>query len=73
MKQVEALPGFDALKQAMTMIQTLLQMMIIIVIPVLVMFSTYDPKTIVTISFALFALQFITFWWELSGWLDDTG
>ncbi len=71
MKQVEALPGFDALKQAMTMIQTLLQMMIIIVIPVLVMFSTYDPKTIVTISFALFALQFITFWWELSGWLDD--
>jgi hypothetical protein len=53
------------------MIQALLQMMIITVIPVLMMFSAYEPKTVVTISFALFALQFITFWWELAGWLDD--
>jgi hypothetical protein len=71
MKQVEALPGFDALKQALPMIQALLEMMIITVIPVLMMFSAYEPKTVVTISFALFALQFITFWWELAGWLDD--
>ena len=35
------------------------------------MFSAYEPKTVVTISFALFALMFITFWWELAGWLDD--
>lgn len=53
------------------MIQALLQMMIITVIPILMMFSAYEPKTVVTISFALFALQFITFWWELAGWLDD--
>ncbi len=46
-------------------------MMIITVIPVLMMFSAYDPKTVVTISFALFALVFNTFWWELAGWLDD--
>lgn len=70
-KQAEALPGFDALKQALPMIQALLQMMVITVIPVLMMFSAYEPKTVVTISFALFALQFITFWWELAGWLDD--
>lgn len=68
LKQAEALPGFDALKQALPMIQALLQMMIIIVIPVLMMFSAYEPKTVVTISFAL---QFITFWWALAGWLDD--
>ncbi|WP_315708228.1 conjugal transfer protein TraG N-terminal domain-containing protein [Brenneria uluponensis] len=71
LKQAEALPGFDALKQALPMIQALLEMMIIIVIPVLMMFSAYEPKTVVTISFALFALMFITFWWELAGWLDD--
>jgi hypothetical protein len=53
------------------MIQALLLMMVITVIPALLMFSAYDPKTIFTISFALFALQFITFWWELAGWLDD--
>jgi len=71
LKQSEALPGFDALKQALPMIQALLEMMVIIVIPVLMMFSAYEPKTVVTISFALFALAFITFWWELAGWLDD--
>lgn len=71
LKQAEALPGFDALKQALPMIQALLLMMVITVIPALLMFSAYDPKTIFTISFALFALQFITFWWELAGWLDD--
>jgi hypothetical protein len=53
------------------MIQALLEMMIIIVIPALLMFSAYEPKTVITISFALFALMFITFWWELAGWLDD--
>ncbi|WP_431022199.1 TraG-N domain-containing protein [Erwinia rhapontici] len=71
LKQAEALPGFDALKQALPMIQALLEMMIITVIPILMMFSAYEPKTVVTISFALFALMFITFWWELAGWLDD--
>jgi len=71
LKQAEALPGFDAMKQALPMVQALLEMMVIVVIPVLILFSAYDPKTIVTISFALFALAFITFWWELAGWLDD--
>ncbi|EFS2651960.1 conjugal transfer protein TraG, partial [Salmonella enterica] len=71
MKQFEALPGFDALKQALPIVQALLEMMVIIVIPVLLMFSAYDPKTIVTITFALFALMFIPFWWEVAGWLDD--
>ncbi len=71
LKQAEALPGFDALRQALPMIQALLEMMIIIVIPVMMMFSAYDPKTVVTISFGMFALIFITFWWELAGWLDD--
>lgn len=71
MGQVIALPGFDAIKQALPMIQALLEMMVIIVIPVLLMFSAYEPKSVVTLSFALFALMFLTFWWELAGWLDD--
>ncbi len=71
MKQFEAMPGFDALKQALPIVQALLEMMVIIVIPVLLMFSAYEPKTIVTITFAMFALFFIPFWWEIAGWLDD--
>jgi len=71
MKQFEAMPGFDALKQALPIVLALLEMMVIIVVPVLLMFSAYDPKTIVTITFAMFALFFIPFWWEIAGWLDD--
>ncbi|EJN5393671.1 conjugal transfer protein TraG N-terminal domain-containing protein, partial [Salmonella enterica] len=71
MKQFEATPGFDALKQALPIVQALLEMMVIIVIPVLLVFSAYEPKTIVTITFAMFALFFIPFWWEIAGWLDD--
>ena len=35
------------------------------------MFSVYSPKAVVTVSFAMFAPMFLTFWWEFAGWLDD--
>ncbi|EAB7739621.1 conjugal transfer protein TraG [Salmonella enterica] len=71
LKQLDSQPGFDALKLALPIVQALLEMMVIVSIPVLLMFSAYDPKTIVTITFAQFALIFISFWWEVAGWLDD--
>ncbi|EBR9313103.1 TPA: conjugal transfer protein TraG N-terminal domain-containing protein [Salmonella enterica subsp. enterica serovar Muenchen] len=71
LKQLDSQPGFDALKLALPIVQALLEMLVIVSIPVLLMFSAYDPKTIVTITFAQFALIFISFWWEVAGWLDD--
>lgn len=71
LKQLDSQPGFDALKLALPIVQALLEMMVIVGIPVLLMFSAYEPKTIVTITFAQFALIFISFWWEVAGWLDD--
>ncbi|EHC5910912.1 conjugal transfer protein TraG, partial [Salmonella enterica subsp. enterica serovar Eastbourne] len=72
LKQLDTQPGFDALKLALPIVQALLEMLVIVSIPVLLMFSAYEPKTIVTITFAQFALIFISFWWEVAGWLDDT-
>lgn len=69
--QAVALPGFDILKYTLPMVQALLEMALVIVIPLILMFSVYSPKTVTTTSFALFALIFLTFWWELAGWLDD--
>ncbi|PLR35031.1 conjugal transfer protein TraG [Chimaeribacter californicus] len=69
--QTTALPGFDAMKTALPIIQALLLMALIIIIPIVLLFSAFDPKTVVTVSFALFALIFVSFWWELAGWLDD--
>lgn len=69
--QVVALPGFDILKYTLPMVQALLEMALVIVIPLVLMFSVYSPKAVVTVSFAMFALMFLTFWWEFAGWLDD--
>ncbi|WP_201282064.1 conjugal transfer protein TraG N-terminal domain-containing protein, partial [Klebsiella pneumoniae] len=52
-------------------VQALLEMALVIVIPLVLMFSVYSPKAVVTVSFAMFALMFLTFWWEFAGWLDD--
>ncbi|HAF2130481.1 TPA: conjugal transfer protein TraG [Salmonella enterica] len=71
LKQLDSQPGFDALKLALPIVQALLEMLVIVGIPVVLMFSAYDPKTIVIITFAQFALIFISFWWEVAGWLDD--
>lgn len=71
LKQLDTQPGFDALKLALPIVQALLEMLVIVSIPALLMFSAYEPKMIVTITFAQFALIFVSFWWEVAGWLDD--
>lgn len=69
--QSTQLPAFDALRQALPMVHGILMMALVICIPLVMLFGAYDPKVVVTLSFAMFALIFVTFWWELGGWLDD--
>jgi hypothetical protein len=67
---VTQLPAFDALRQALPMVHAVLLMAIVVCIPLVMLFGAYDP-VVVTITFAMFALIFVPFWWELGGWLDD--
>ncbi|WP_096248490.1 conjugal transfer protein TraG N-terminal domain-containing protein [Escherichia coli] len=69
--QATQLPAFDALRQALPMVHAILLMAIVICIPLVMLFGAYDPKVVVTITFAMFAIIFVPFWWELGGWLDD--
>ena len=63
-------PAFDSLRQALPMVQAILQMALIICIPLVTVFSAYSVKTVLTLTFAQFGLIFLTFWWELARWLD---
>ena len=63
-------PGFDAMRNALPMIQSLLIMAVIILMPIVIIFSGYSLKAIVTLMFVQFALVTTTFWWELARWLD---
>lgn len=69
--QVTKLPAFDALRQALPMVHAVLLMALVISIPLVMLVGAYEPKVVVTITFSMFALIFVPFWWELGGWLDD--
>ncbi|HHC4587782.1 TPA: conjugal transfer protein TraG N-terminal domain-containing protein [Klebsiella pneumoniae] len=64
-------PAFDNVRQALPMVQAFLEMALVICIPVILLFSAWELKTVITLSVVQFALFFLTFWWELARWLDN--
>ncbi|MDM3648209.1 conjugal transfer protein TraG N-terminal domain-containing protein [Proteus mirabilis] len=66
-----AFPAFDTMRQSLPMVQGLMLMAVYIMIPMVLMFSAYEFKTAITVTFVIFALNFLTFWWELARWIDS--
>jgi len=64
-------PAFDSVRQALPMVQASLEMAFIICTPLILLFSAWEVKTVITLSVVQFALFFLTFWWELARWLDS--
>lgn len=64
-----AFPAFDAMRQALPMVQAVLLMAVYIMIPLILVFAAYEFKAVITVTFVVFALNFLTFWWELARWL----
>ncbi|EBZ5784853.1 hypothetical protein EC407_02305 [Salmonella enterica subsp. enterica serovar Lawndale] len=54
------------------MVQAILLMALVISIPLVTLFSAYNPKTVIIVTFAQFGLIFLSFWWELTRWLDTS-
>jgi hypothetical protein len=46
-------------------------MAVYIMVPLILAFAAYEYKTVITVTFVVFALNFLTFWWELARWLDS--
>lgn len=65
-------PTYDSLRQALPMMQAILLMALVASIPLVTLFSAYSPKTVITVTFAQFGLIFLSFWWELTRWLDTS-
>lgn len=66
-----AYPAFDAMRQALPMVQAVLLMAVYIMVPLILAFAAYEYKTVITVTFMVFALNSLTFWWELARWLDS--
>ena len=61
----------DALRQSAAMIQSILIMSIIVLLPIISLIGGFEPKTIITLTFVMFSLIFLTFVWELARFLDS--
>lgn len=66
-----AFPALDAMRQALPMVQAVLLMAIYIMLPLILAFAAYEFKAVITLTFVIFAVNFLTFWWELARWLDS--
>lgn len=62
----------DVVRQALPMVLSLLKMALVICIPLVLLFGTYELKALVAVSCVEFALFFVDFWFQLARWLDST-
>ena len=65
-------PAMDVVRQALPMVLSLLKMALVICIPLVLLFGTYELKALVAVSCVEFALFFVDFWFQLARWLDST-
>ena len=65
-------PAMNALRTALPMIQAFLLLGTLICLPLVLLVSTYQLKVLMTLSFVLFTLHMLTFWWELARWVDSS-
>lgn len=63
--------GMDMVKQALPMIQSTLVMAIVICLPFVMVISGYSFKVAGVATFGVFAIFFLSFWWELARWMDS--
>ncbi len=62
------LPAMDVVRQALPMVLSFLKMALVICIPLVLLFGTYELKGLVTVSCVEFALFFVDFWFQLARW-----
>ncbi|WP_437884537.1 conjugal transfer protein TraG N-terminal domain-containing protein [Pseudomonas sp. LRF_L74] len=65
-------PAMNAMRAALPMVQAFLIMGVIISLPLIMVISTYQLKAIMIVTFGLFTLHMLTFWWELARWMDSS-
>lgn len=65
-------PAMDVVRQALPMVLAALKMALVICIPLILIFSTYDLKATITVSVVQFAIIFVDFWLQLARWIDTT-
>ncbi|WP_053102965.1 conjugal transfer protein TraG N-terminal domain-containing protein [Thiopseudomonas alkaliphila] len=61
----------QAMRAALPMFQAIAYMVLVICIPIVLVLSGYSFKALFQLSLGMFTIHFLTFFWELSRWLDS--
>jgi len=61
----------QAMRSALPMFQAIGYMVLVISIPIVLVLSGYSFGALFQLSFGMFTIHFLTFFWELSRWLDS--
>lgn len=61
----------QAMRSALPMFQAIAYMVLVISIPIVLVLSGYSFGALFQLSFGMFTIHFLTFFWELSRWLDS--
>ncbi len=56
----------DVVRQALPLVLSFLKMALVICLPLVLVISTYELKTLVTASCVQFSLFFVDFWFQLA-------
>ena len=59
------------MRQGISMIQSLVLMLLVLLLPFLMLFSQYRMSTVFTLSIIFFALHFLSFLWGVAFWMDN--
>lgn len=59
------------IRQGISMIQSLVLMLLVLLLPFLMLFSQYRMSTVFTLSIIFFALHLLSFLWGVAFWMDN--
>lgn len=61
----------QSLKHTLEMFQSLAYMVLVVTLPLILVFSGFTLNAVIAASMGMFSIHFLTFWWELSRWMDS--
>lgn len=64
-------PVMATFRQSLPNIVAYIITIVIISLPIILVIGSFDLKTAMTVTFVLFALYFLDFWFELARWIDS--
>ena len=70
LEKITLFPKIILLKQASPIVQSLLLMIVYVTLPFILVFSSYSIGTTISVSIIIFAIKFLTVFWEIARWLD---